>query len=229
MVDSIKMKQQRKKKKTRKPTKMIWAWAWTLLVWVIDQGHMSHPGLPKLSKHATLIGEQRPQEMERWPGWWMGPQGWGRTYTTIKHLSLQAHDIHTNNPHSPPRRQEGSSPSSAWGQWSLKGRMTFLSHAPHRVKPIGAQNKALALHLHSPLTLAASLSLALVFRLFEKNLPRQLRNGTSDARLYWEEPKTCKLEVPIWLIGLDIKIKYPPPFPLETLKTADSLAVSLTG
>lgn len=130
---------------------MIWAWAWTLLVWVIDQGHMSLPGLTALSKHATLIGE-----------------------LSIS-LCLGRHTTYTqsNNPHSPPWRQEGSSPSSAWGQWSLKGRMTFLSHAPHGVQPIGGQNKALALHLHCPLTLAASLSLALVFILFEKNLPRQ--------------------------------------------------------
>ena len=97
------------------------------------------------------------------------------------------------------------------------------------MQPSGAQNKVLPLHLHSPLTLAASLSLTLVFRLFKKNLPGQLRNGTLRCSAVLGRTKDLQTQSPYMTYRVGHKNKYPPPFPLETLKTADSLAVSLTG
>lgn len=76
---------------------------------------------------------------------------------------------------------------------------------------------------------AASLSLTLVSRWFEKNLPRESRDGPLQCYVVQRGTEVLQTQSLCDLYRFSTKIKYPPPFLLGTLQTANGLAVSLTG
>ena len=124
--------------------------------------------------------------------------------------------------------QETRTVNSAFHLRTVKpeGKNDFLrSHFQQTTQPVGTQNKAQLMfrRIFQPPSLWFS-------GCSRKNLP-QVTLGK------WYCGILCSVErdqrpsdsKPLWLLSLRIKIKHLPSFPLETLKTAKSLAVFLIG
>lgn len=217
--------------KTKKqPTEIIWSWV--LLVWLIDRVICPTLVLPS-------SGSKPGRYDSREHGWESDVAGAGgrgevpgeSMYAWIKHLCLPGTvpGIRHTQTQMTLATNTGDKNCPLWFHArtvKLEGKTDYVTGPPDDTAGVEPRVQPW------PLTCALSRQVAASVWFpgcSGKTFQRSQGMAHWDTTLCGEEPKTCKLKVPVNYIGLGIKIKHPRPYPFTTLKTTDRLMVSLIG